>query len=165
MTDDDLLERRRPFVRQPLEWQRFCRADLDERQRVSTGRRERTDDALGRDRRAGGTVDDAVMGEGFGDRQVEERVALTEDDQPVAGLLDVGDDVRRQQSRVSRGADRLDQDVEELPPGERVEAGQRLVEEEDPRSRSERQRKPDLGLLAADSSPAVAVSGIERRST
>ena len=106
-----------------------------------------------------------MMGEGFGDRQVEQRVALAEDDQPVAGLLDVGDDVRRQQSRVSRGADRLDQDVEELPPGERVEAGQRLVEEEDPRSRSERQRKPDLGLLAADSSPAVAVSGIERRST
>ena len=45
--------------------------------------------------------------------------------------------------------DRVDQDVEELAARQRVEAGQRLVEEEDRRPRPERERQPDLRLLAA----------------
>ena len=84
-----------------------------------------------------------------GDRQVEQRLAGAEHEQPVAGLLDVGDDVRRQERRRAVGVDRVDQDVEEFATRQRVEAGQRLVEEEDRRPRPERERQSDLRLLAA----------------
>ena len=93
-------------------------------------------------------------------------MALAEDDQPVARLLDVGDHVRRQEGRRAGGPDRLDHQVEELAPGQRVEARQRLVEEEDLRPRRERERQPDLGLLAARQlAGAGARSGIDSRST
>ena len=50
---------------------------------------------------------------------------------------------------MALGPDRLDEDVEELAPGERIEAGERLVEEQDPGPRPEGEGEPDLGLLAA----------------
>ena len=46
------------------------------------------------------------------------------------------------------GPDRVDEHVEELAAGERIEARQRLVEEEHRRPRPERERQPDLRLLA-----------------
>src|SRR5258706_6775912 len=90
-----------------------------------------------------------MVGQRLRDRQVEEGMALAEDDEPVAGLLDVGDHVRREEGRVALGTNGLDEDVEEFPPGEGVEAGQRLVEEKDPRPRTQRERQPNLGPLAA----------------
>ena len=57
------------------------------------------------------------------------------------------------------GPDRVDQDVQELAPRQRVEAGQRLVEEQDRRPRPQRERQPHLRLL----SPRQLVgAGVER---
>ena len=67
-----------------------------------------------------GPLQHAMVGERLRDRQVEQSVALAEDDQAVAGLLDVRDDVGRQERRVALGTDGLDEDVEELPTGERI---------------------------------------------
>ena len=89
------------------------------------------------------------MRQRLGDRQVEEGVALAEDDQPVAGLLDVRDHVRREKGGVAFRVDGVDEDVEELASSQRVEAREGLVEQEDPRSCAQGERQPDLGLLAA----------------
>ena len=59
----------------------------------------------------------------------------------------------------------LDQDVQELAPGERIETGQRLVEEENRGSRAQGQRQPDLRLLSPDSSSAREVAGSPGRSS
>jgi hypothetical protein len=107
-----------------------------------------------------------VVGERLGDGQVEERVALAEDDQPVARLLDVGDHVRREERRPPGRPNRLDHQVEELAPGEWIEARERLVQEQDRRPGAERESQPDLCLSSPpESSPAFAVSGIDSRST
>ena len=73
----------------------------------------------------------------------------TEDEQPVAGLLDVGDDVRRQERRRAVGADRIDQHVQEFATGQRIQARQRFVEEEDRGSDAEGEGEADLRLLTA----------------
>ena len=69
--------------------------------------------------------------------------------EPVAGLLDVGDDVAGEQRRGAVGADRIGQDVQELATGQRVEAGQWLVEEQDRRAGAEGQGQRHLRLLPA----------------
>jgi hypothetical protein len=89
------------------------------------------------------------MADRLGDRQIEERPAAPENDDPVARLLDVGDDMGRQERGVAAGANGLNENVEELAPGERIEARKRLVEQQDPGPRPERERQSHLGLLAA----------------
>jgi hypothetical protein len=78
-----------------------------------------------------------VRGACIGDVCVEKHTAGREDHQTVTGLLDVGDDVRRQERRPSAMSDGVDEDSQEVAAGERVEAGQRLVEEKDRRLRPE----------------------------
>ena len=62
-----------------------------------------------------------------------------------------------QDRRRALGADLVDQDVEELAPRERVEARQRLVEDEDRGVGPERQRQHHLRLLPAGQRPGVLV--------
>ena len=89
-----------------------------------------------------------MLGDRAGDRQVEQHRAAAEHEQPIACLLDVGDDVRRQERRRAIGPNRVDQDVQELATRQRIEAGQRLIEEEDRRSHPKRERQSDLRLLS-----------------
>ncbi len=86
---------------------------------------------------------------GVGDGVVEEDATDAQHDEPVTGLLDVGDDVAREQGGGSVAADRIGQDVQELASGKRIKGGEGLVEQEDRRSRAQRQGKGDLGLLTA----------------
>src|SRR5438128_9736829 len=82
MADDDLLERRRSAERSRSGWTED--GYPDERERLTGRRRKRADERIGAhelSRLGGGPIDDPVMGEGLGDRQVEQRVALAEDDQ------------------------------------------------------------------------------------
>ena len=96
-----------------------------------------------------GGIDHPVFRDGARDREVEQRLARAKDEQPIARLLDIGDDVRGQEGGRAVGADGVDQDVQELAAGQRIEAGQRLVEQEDRRPHPQRERQSDLRLLAA----------------
>ncbi len=87
--------------------------------------------------------------DGAGDGEVQQGPSGAQDEQPVAGLLDVGDHVRGEERRRTIGPDRVDEDVQEFAAGQRVEAGQRLVEEEDRCSHPQRQGQSDLRLLPA----------------
>jgi hypothetical protein len=80
---------------------------------------------------------------------VEQDLAAAEDRQPVAGFLDVGDDVGRQQRGRSVRAHRFEQDVDELAAGERVQVRQRLVQEQQPGPGPQSDGQPELGGLAA----------------
>ena len=77
-----------------------------------------------------------------------QRASGGQHEQSVARLLDVRDDVRREQHGHAVRADGPHQDVQELAARQRIEAGQGLVEEEDRRPRPQRERQPDLRLLA-----------------
>ena len=89
-----------------------------------------------------------MLGDRPGDREVEQHAPATEHEEPVAGLLDVGDDVGREEHGRTVGTHRVDQDVEELAARQRVKARQRFVEQEDRRPRPQRERQPDLRLLS-----------------
>ena len=143
VAEHDLLERRRPAAgavatdeAEPLTGR--AREDADDGARDGPARPARTDRPRPRECSA---IAPAI------DRSSSIRAAA-EHQQPVAGLLDVGDDVRRQERGRAVGADRVDQDVQELATRQRVEAGQRLVEEEDRRPHPQRERQPDLRLLS-----------------
>ncbi|HEX3428176.1 MAG TPA: hypothetical protein VHS36_05165 [Candidatus Limnocylindrales bacterium] len=150
VADDDLLERGRSPDRLLTDRQEGGYPDEGE---ALPGRgRERPDDRLrgslaGRLRRR--AFDDPMMGDRLGDREVEERMALAEHDQPIARLLDVRDHVRRQERRRPGGPDGLDHEMEELATGEWIEARQRLIEQEDLGSGREGEGETDLCLLAA----------------
>ena len=66
----------------------------------------------------------------------------------VADALDVGDHVRRDHDRRLRLGDAVHQQLQELAAGERVEAGERLVEQEQLRPLPEREREREPGALA-----------------
>ena len=72
---------------------------------------------------------------------------LADDGHPVAGLLDLAEDVARQEDRPAVGLGLADDLVEGLL-DERVEAGRRLVEDEQVRPVLERDDEPDLLLVA-----------------
>ena len=97
-----------------------------------------------------GAAGDDPMTRSFGrDRPVQGDVAVADDDQPVADRGQLADDVRRQDDRGAGRADDLPGNGQELAAGERVEAGQRLVEEQRRSLGAERQYQRDLRLLAA----------------
>ena len=100
-----------------------------------------------------------MLRDGPRDRQVEQRLASTEHEQPVAGLLDVGDDVRREQGGRATLPDGVDKHAQELAPGEGIEARQRLVEQEDRRPRAQRERQPDLRLLSPRQLVGAGIEG------
>ena len=72
-----------------------------------------------------------------------------EHDQVVADALEVGDQVRGQHDAELVLGDGLHQVLEELAPGERVEAGDRLVEDQQLGALGEPEGERELGALAA----------------
>ena len=76
-----------------------------------------------------------------------DEAALADDRDPVAGPVDLVDDVRRQEDRPAVGAGFADE-LEERLLDERVEPGRRLVEDEQVRLVLERHDQPDLLLVA-----------------
>ena len=75
------------------------------------------------------------------------RLPPGQDDDPIARLLHVSDDVGGEDGRSAATPDVGGQGGEEVPSGERIKARERLVEQKQRRPRPERQRQPDLGLL------------------
>ena len=73
----------------------------------------------------------------------------TEHDQVVADPLEVGDQVRGQHDADAVLGDDLHQALQELAPGQRVEAGHRLVEDQQLRPLGHGQGQRELGALAA----------------
>ena len=71
----------------------------------------------------------------------------------VADPLEVGEDVGREDNRHAALRDRLERRLHELPPRERVERGDRLVEQQQLRPLRERQRQRDLRALPAGKIP------------
>ena len=70
-------------------------------------------------------------------------------DQVVAHALEVGDEMRREHdTRPARGH-HLHEHLQELPPREGIQAGDRLVEEKEFRSLRDRERQRELGPLTA----------------
>ena len=140
MADHDLLERR---LRAPA-------PAADERQPLARRATETTPTTSARSAvdasPSSSTTAWPAIASAIGHRQ--ERPPAAEHDQVVARLLDVGDDVRREQRRRARLPDGVDEDPQELAPGQRVEARERLVEEEDRRPRAQRERQPNLRLLS-----------------
>ena len=72
----------------------------------------------------------AVRRDDLLDRADELRPAGGEDDEVVADALEVGDDVGREDDRQLALGDGFDDGLHELAPRERIERGDRLVEEE-----------------------------------
>ena len=105
------------------------------------------------------TVHHAVAGTRRLHGHVEERTPASKDDQPVAGLLDVGDHVRAEERGRPGRPDGVDQHVEELAARERVERGQRLVEQQDRCPRPEGDREAHLRLLPAGQLVGARVEG------
>ena len=87
------------------------------------------------------------------DRPDELRPARREDDEVVADPLEVGKDVGREHDRQLALRDRLEHGLHELAARERVERGDRLVEEEQLRPLRERERERDLRALPARELP------------
>ena len=89
-----------------------------------------------------------MLDDSAGDRQVEQCLATPKDQQSIARLLDIGDDVRRQEGGRAIFADGIHEHMQELASGEWVQTRQRFVEEEDRRPRPQRERQSDLRLLS-----------------
>ena len=94
-----------------------------------------------------------VAGDDLVDRAGELDPRLREDDEVIADPLEVGDDVRGEDHRHAGLGDGLHHRLQELAAGERVERGDRLVEQEQLRPLGERERERDLRLLAARELP------------
>jgi hypothetical protein len=76
-------------------------------------------------------------------------------DQVVADALQVGDQVRGQHDAELVLGDGLHRVLQELPPRERVEAGDRFVEDQQLRALGDAQREGQLGALAARQLPCA----------
>ena len=74
-------------------------------------------------------------------------------DQVVADPLEVGDQVRGQHDAELLLGDGLHQVLQELPAGQRVEAGDRLVEDQQLGPLGDAQGQRELGALAAGQLP------------
>ena len=81
------------------------------------------------------------------DRVDLDEPALADDGDPIAGAVDLVDDVRRQEDRPARGL-RLAHELEERLLDERVQPRRRLVEDEQIGLVLERDDQPDLLLVA-----------------
>jgi len=93
--------------------------------------------------------DDPVLGEQGLDVVGQAELPVGDDDQAVAHPLEVGDEVRRQDHGEVAVGDGLHEGLHELPAGERVEAGQGLVQQQQLGALAQRQRQRDLGPLAS----------------
>jgi hypothetical protein len=91
----------------------------------------------------------AVAGEQLVDLAGEPDPSGGEQDQVVADPLQLGDDVGGQHHGEAVLDRRAHQRLHELAAGERVQAGDRLVQQQQPRPLGQRHGKGDLGLLAA----------------
>ena len=80
--------------------------------------------------------EEPVRGEDLVDLPVEPDASLGEDHDVVAHALELGDDVRREDDGEPRLGNRLHQRTEEVPARERVERGDRLVEQGAPAAAS-----------------------------
>ena len=136
MAQDDLLERRRPA----------CLPTDDEGLHYTVGSGEDPDGICPGGLRHGHRAEARLRLE---DRRVESELPGREDDDPVAGLLNVRDYVGRKQDRRSTSSHVGDQQAQEVPSGQGIEAGERLVEQQEWCPRSQRQGQRDLGLFAA----------------
>ena len=83
------------------------------------------------------------------DRAGELDPRLREDHEVIADPFEVGDDVRGEDHRHAGVGDDLHHRLQELPPRERVERGDGLVEQQELRPLRERERERHLGLLPA----------------
>ena len=91
----------------------------------------------------------AVGGEQLVDLAGELDATVGEEDQVVADALEVGDEVRGEHDADRVLGRELHQAAEELPPRERVEAGNGLVEQEQLRPLGDRERQRELRALPA----------------
>ena len=71
----------------------------------------------------------------------------------VADALDVGDDVRRDDDGRTELGDPVHQQLQQLAGGERIEARERLVEQDEPRPLAQREREREPGALAGRERP------------
>jgi hypothetical protein len=83
-----------------------------------------------------------------------------ENDQVVADPFEVGDQVGGQHDAEALLGDRLHQALQELPPGERVQAGDRLVEDEQFGPLGHRQGEGEGSFQSRDDPRAAGTSGI-----
>ena len=83
-----------------------------------------------------------------GDLAGKPHVRGNEDDEVVTDPFEIGDEMRGQHDADPVLGDDLHEALEELAPGERVEARHRLVEEEELGSLRDGQRERELGPLA-----------------
>lgn len=90
-----------------------------------------------------------VRGHQVVDRAGELHLGGVEHDQVVADALQVGQQVRGEQNCGPGVRDAAHQRLEELPPGQRIEAGHRLVEQQQPGLLGQRQSERHLGPLPA----------------
>ena len=131
--------------------------------RSPLGPGERADDGG----RTGGLtgVDDPVLGDRALDRQVEEDPAAAEDEEVVARLLDVGDDMRGQERGDAVGPDGIDEDVQELAACERVETGEGSSSRRTGARVPSASASPTCACCPPDSSSAGAVAGMSSSSS
>ena len=83
--------------------------------------------------------------------------AVRDDDEEVGNPLELGEDVRRQHDRDAVLGDGPHHHRHEIVPGDRIEGGHRLVEDEELRPSGECQRQRELRLLAARQRPCLAL--------
>ena len=82
-------------------------------------------------------------------------LGVDQDDEVVADPFEVGDHVRGEQDADLVLGDRLHQDLQELAPGERVQARDRLVEDQQLGPLGQREGQGELGALAAGELPRL----------
>ena len=83
------------------------------------------------------------------ERAIEPYLSAAQNHQSIAGILDAGDDVGGKQGGRTFRADRIQQDLDELASGERVQVRERLVQQQHLGPRPEGHRKPQLRRLTA----------------
>ena len=96
-----------------------------------------------------GASQPVVRGEQPLDVTLDAHLGVDEHDEVVADPLQVGHHVRGEQDAELVLGDRLHQDLQELAAGERVEAGDRFVEDQQLRPLGQTQGEGELGPLAA----------------
>jgi hypothetical protein len=72
---------------------------------------------------------------------IQQDLAIAEDCEPVAGVLNVRHDVRGQEDRQPIGTNRLQQYLDELAPCERIKTSKRLIQHENLGARPQRNCK------------------------
>ena len=115
-------------------------------------------------RGVGARADEAMVGGEHGVEVVGELHARADQhDQVVAHALEVGDQVRGQHDAQLVLGDGLHQALEELAPVERIEAGDRLVEQQQLGALGEPERERELRALPAGELPAFCAGSSPSR--